>query len=41
MTDGQNAERLILVCGVLVGTVGWASDQGPRVVQWSSAIAAA
>ena len=32
---------LIVVAGVLVGTVGWASDQGPRVVQWSSAIAAA
>ena len=31
---------LILLAGVLVGTVGWGSDQGPRVVQWSSAISA-
>jgi hypothetical protein len=31
---------IAVVAGVLVGTVGWASDQGPRVVQWSSAVAA-
>ncbi|HEX8742480.1 MAG TPA: DUF6518 family protein [Thermoleophilaceae bacterium] len=31
---------LIIVAGVLVGSVGWASDQGPRLVQWTSAIAA-
>ena len=32
---------LTIVAGVLVGTVGWLSDQGPRLLQWSSAIAAA
>jgi hypothetical protein len=31
---------LTLVAGVLVGATGWASDQGPVLVQWTSAIAA-
>jgi hypothetical protein len=31
---------LTIAAGVLIGAVGWGSDQGPRVVQWSSAIAA-
>ena len=32
---------LTIIAGVLVGSVGWASDQGPRLVQWTSAIGAA
>ena len=31
---------LTIAAGVLVGTVGWASDEGPVLVQWTSAIAA-
>jgi Family of unknown function (DUF6518) len=31
---------LTVAAGVLVGTVGWASDEGPRVVDWAGAIAA-
>lgn len=31
---------LTIAAGVLVGTVGWVSDEGPRLLQWSSAIAA-
>jgi hypothetical protein len=31
---------LASVGGVLVGAIGWASDQGPLLVRWTSAIAA-
>jgi hypothetical protein len=31
---------LTLVAGVLVGVVGWAADEGPLLVRWTSAIAA-
>jgi hypothetical protein len=31
---------LTLVAGILVGSIGWASDHGPVLVRWSSAIAA-
>lgn len=32
---------LTLGAGVLVGTAGWASDHGPRLLDWAGAIAAA
>ena len=31
---------LTIAAGVLVGTAGWASDQGPRLLDWAGAIAA-
>jgi hypothetical protein len=31
---------LTLTTGILVGSIGWASDHGPQLVRWSSAIAA-
>ena len=31
---------LTVAAGVLVGVVGWASDDGPRVVDWAGAVAA-
>ena len=31
---------LTVLAGVLVGTIGWASDEGPLLVKWTSAIAA-
>jgi hypothetical protein len=40
MLQSMRLVALTLLAGVLVGTIGWASDGGPLLVRWTSAIAA-